>query len=106
MVKILEQSTQKTIVNWCKQNNILVAGYNGNSKNAIQGKINKEMGILKGYPDLFIPQYRLYLELKSPIGKPTSTQLEMHEQLRSWSYIVEIPHSAKEAVDIIKKYIQ
>jgi hypothetical protein len=104
-MKILEETTQKVIVNYCKQNNILVAGYNGNSKNAIQGKINKDMGILKGYPDLFIPQFRLYLELKSKTGKPTSTQLEIHEKLRSWGYIVEIPRSAKEAVDIIKTFL-
>ena len=55
-------------------------------------------GMKKGYPDLFIPEYRLYIELKRRDGGVVSAeQIACHEKLRSFGYRVEVCHGAAEA---------
>lgn len=102
-MKIKENTIQITIVTWCKQNNILVYHAMNNAKNAIQGAVFKKMGVLAGIPDLFIPQFKLYLELKSINGRLSKKQIEIIEKLRLYGYRIETPRSAKEAIDIIKE---
>lgn len=59
-------------------------------------------GMKKGYPDLFIPEYKLYIELKRRDGGVISAeQLACHEKLRSFGYRVEVCHGAAECWRVI-----
>lgn len=60
-------------------------------------------GMLKGCPDLFIPEYGLFIELKRRDGGVVSLeQQKVHKMLRSMGYKVEVCHGAKEAWRVIE----
>jgi hypothetical protein len=40
-------------------------------------------GVVRGIPDLYVPKYHLWIELKTPKGKLSSEQVEMHRYLRA-----------------------
>ena len=62
-------------------------------------------GMKKGYPDLFIPEYKLYIELKRRYGGVVSLeQMACHKKLRSFGYEVAVCHGAKEAYETVCKY--
>ena len=118
---ISEYQHQVAIVSRCKHENILIHS-NENSlqfpiptwfKPAIKEEIRKilhrlaqkriKAGQLNGLPDLFVPLYRLYIEMKKPGGRATKDQLKVHEQLRECGYDVIIAYSAEQAWEYIQK---
>ena len=65
------------------------------------------LGQRVGCPDLFIPKYHTFIELKKRDGgKPSKEQLEMQEILRSYGYTSEIIHGAKLAWELIERQMQ
>lgn len=62
------------------------------------------LGQRVGTPDLFIPKYHTFIELKKRDGgKPSKEQLEMQAILRSYGYTSEIIHGAKSAWELIEQ---
>lgn len=62
------------------------------------------LGQRVGTPDLFIPKYRTFIELKKRDGgKPSKEQLEMQAILRSYGYTSEIIHGARSAWQLIEQ---
>lgn len=62
-------------------------------------------GMLKGCPDLFLPEFDLFIEMKRRDGGVVSLeQKKVHEWLRHLGYKVEVCHGAKEAYESICKY--
>lgn len=63
----------------------------------------KAEGMTSGIPDLFIPQYKLFIEMKRRDGGVVSeSQKKVHKILRGLDYKVEVCHGAAAAWDIIK----
>lgn len=63
----------------------------------------KAEGLTSGIPDLFIPQYKLFIEMKRRDGGVVSeSQKKVHKILRGLDYKVEVCHGAAAAWDIIK----
>lgn len=61
-------------------------------------------GMLKGCPDLFIPEYGLFIELKRRDGGVVSAeQQKVHTMLRSMGYKVEVCYGAAECWQVIEK---
>ena len=61
-------------------------------------------GMFQGCPDLFFPEYRLFIEMKRRNGGICSEQqLKAHARLRKLGYIVEVCHGANKAWPIIEK---
>lgn len=80
----------------------------------IKIKINKLMailtnkryaqGMLKGVPDLFLPDFNLFIEMKRREGGIVSKeQLECHKELIKRDYKVEVCHGANIAWQVIEK---
>lgn len=64
----------------------------------------KNLGMRIGTPDLFIPKYHTFIELKKRGGgKPSKEQLEMQAILRSYGYTSEIIHGSKLAWELIEQ---
>jgi len=62
----------------------------------------KAEGMCPGAPDLFIPQYKLFIEMKRRDGGVVSeSQKKVHKILRQLDYKVEVCAGAKQAYDIL-----
>ena len=62
----------------------------------------KAEGMTAGIPDLFIPQYKLFIEMKRRDGGVVSeSQKKVHKILRGLDYKVEVCAGAKQAYDIV-----
>lgn len=76
-----------------------------------KGKIMKDMGVKKDYPDLILLIARggyhgLFVEVKKPDGKLTKTQKVRHEELRYQGYKVETCYGWEQGAQIINSYLQ
>lgn len=130
---VLEQAEQKALVTRCKMENIEVIGIENSLQfpiNAILDIVKpylserelqivkkrlqvlmaqlvekrKNLGMRIGTPDLFIPKYHTFIELKKRDGgKPSKEQLEMQAILRSYGYTSEIIHGSKSAWELIER---
>jgi len=61
-------------------------------------------GMLKGAPDLFIPQYKLFIEMKRRDGGVVSeSQKKVHKILRQLDYKVEVCYGALNSWQVVEK---
>lgn len=61
-------------------------------------------GLFKGAPDLFIPKYYTFIEMKKRNGGIASKeQLETQKLLQSYGYTSEICHGTKSAWELIER---
>ena len=132
MLKVLEQEEQKALVARCQMEGITIISIENSLQfpinaildivkpyvnivaiEAITLKLQKLMsmltnkrysqGMLKGCPDLFFPEFNLFIELKRRDGGVVSLeQKKVHKILRNYGYKVEVCHGAKEAWQVIE----
>ena len=132
MLNVLEKEEQKALVTRCKMEGIMVIGIENSLQfpidavldiikpysnpvaiSCIKEKLKKLMsmlinkryaqGMLKGCPDLFIPQFDLFIEMKRRDGGVVSAEQEkVHKELRNIGYKVKVCHGAKEAWQAIE----
>lgn len=86
---------------------------NGGSRNAIEGKKLKRMGVTPGMPDIFIPlanrKYEylgFFCELKVKPNKPTKTQIEVLNKLTENGYFCCVCYDADQFMESVNKYLQ
>ena len=134
MLKVLEQEEQKALVTRCQMEGITIISIENSLQfpvnaildivnpyckitaiDSIKERLNKLMatltnkryaqGMLKGCPDLFLPEYRLFIEMKRRDGGVVSLeQQKVHKILKSMGYEVVVCHGAKEAYKTVCKY--
>lgn len=132
MLNVLEQEEQKALVTRCNMEKITIISIENSLQfpinavldivkpyvniaaiETIKNRLQKLMsmltnkrytqGMLKGCPDLFIPEFNLFIELKRRDGGVVSAeQLKVHKLLRNYGYKVEVCHGAKEAWQVIE----
>ena len=132
MLNVLEQEEQKALVTRCNMEKITIISIENSLQfpinavldivkpyvniaaiETIKNRLQKLMsmltnkrytqGMLKGCPDLFIPEFNLFIELKRRDGGVVSAeQLKVHKILRNYGYKVEVCHGAKEAWQAIE----
>lgn len=102
-----EHEEQKALINKCKQENIFIFAIpNGVHLKKDYAQLNKlkAEGLINGIPDLFIPQYYLFIEMKKREGGIVSKeQQKCHECLRSYGYTVIVAKGAKCAWQAIQE---
>lgn len=81
------------------------------AKRAILGKRMKEMGYLKGVPDLFIPHpnryyHGFFIEMKTPKGRLSDEQKDVIPRLRAEGYKVEICRSLDDFMRMVNEYMR
>lgn len=134
MLKVLEQEEQKALVTRCQMEGIIIISIENSLQfpvnavldivkpyckitaiDSIKERLNKLMatltnkryaqGMLKGCPDLFLPEYRLFIEMKRRDGGVVSLeQQKVHKILKVMGYEVVVCHGAKSAWQIIEKF--
>ena len=82
---------------------------NGGSRNAIEAKKLKAMGVKSGVPDVLVLDHRqgfngLAIELKVGYNKPSEQQLDMLDKLVANNWMVVVCWSLDEAIAVIDWY--
>jgi len=81
-----EHNHQVGFVLWFRQNYpdvLIFAIPNGSWRDSQTAVKLKKEGVVRGIPDLYVPKYHLWIELKTPNGKLSPEQVEMHRYLRA-----------------------
>ena len=110
----LEAQEQKQLIQWCRQfvwgqflfhiANESIGGYGWTVR-------NRQMGIRKGVPDLFLPipqkgYHGLFIEMKSPKGRLSHEQGQWLKALNTFGYRVAVCKSFDEAKNELEEYMR
>lgn len=109
-----ESQEQIQLIQWCRQfpwgqflfhiANESVGGYGWMIR-------NRQMGIRKGVPDLFLPvpmqgYHGLFIEMKSPKGRLSHEQGQWLKALNTFGYRVAVCKSFDEAKNELEEYMR
>ncbi len=110
-----ETEIQRMLVRWLKFQYPRVlfnsGSLAGNATDARRGKLAKDLGYHKGWPDIEIMEQRnrhagLFLEIKSMSGTLSDSQKEVSVLLEERGYAFMVAKGFDEARDIITKYLE
>jgi hypothetical protein len=98
-----EHVIQCKAVQWIKQYTpyVVYAVPNGGKRGKLEAMRLRAEGVLAGIPDIHIPALSLFIEMKTPTGKVSPVQKEMHERLRKDGQIVAVCYSTQQAIDVV-----
>lgn len=104
-----EHIEQRNFVSWFRQNYkgvLIFAIPNGGARNKITaGKLKLE-GVTKGIPDLYIPEFNLWIEMKTTKGGRVSPeQKEIIGYLNALGHHAYVCHGCDEAKKVIINYL-
>ena len=112
-MKYDESYIQKIVVNYVRRAfpQVLFTCAPAVAKRARQGKENKLMGYLAGWPDLTFAvakhgYYGLFIELKTETGKISTDQQVILKALNDSGYKAIVCRSAEQAIESITKYLK
>ena len=74
---------------------------NGGKRAAITGQLLKAEGVLPGVADLFVPEYRLFLEVKTAAGRLSEAQREFWNVIAKLGYRYAVVRSVEEVYNIL-----
>lgn len=109
----IEHRLQSACVKWYRlqyRDNLLFAIPNGGARTAITGAMLKDEGVTAGVPDLLLCKARgehhgLFIEMKTAKGVLSESQRQMHEDLRSQGYKVEVCRCFDEFKKLVTDYL-
>tara|TARA_R110002050_G_scaffold73422_1_gene157978 strand:- start:327 stop:674 length:348 start_codon:yes stop_codon:yes gene_type:complete len=105
-----EHSEQVGFINWFRSQypEILIFAIPNGEKRAISvAKRLKAEGVVRGVPDLFIPAWNLWIEMKRVSGGRLSTdQKQMISYLENIGHTVIIGKGATDASQHIRKFME
>lgn len=101
-----EHAEQTAFVQWFRLQYpgvLIFAIPNGGARNkATAGKLKAE-GVLAGVPDLFIPRWRLFVEMKRKAhGRVSPEQAEVMRALGAAGYTCIVAHGCEDAMSKVK----
>lgn len=113
-IKISEHSLQVQCVQYFRfkyPSKLIIAIPNGGARNIVVATKLRAEGVLKGVPDLFIPEptdkyHGLWIELKVGYNKPTEYQKEIMKKLIFKGYACAVCYSFEEFEKIIIEYFK
>lgn len=104
----LEHIEQRNFVQWFRRQYpdvLILAIPNGGSRSMSQGAKLKLEGVVKGIPDLFVPAWNLWIEMKRIKGGIISNeQKKIKEYLISCDYSVLIATGCENATKQVKEF--
>ena len=107
MAERSEHIEQREFVQWVRQNTslLIIAIPNGGKRGKLEGMRLQAEGVTAGVPDLQIPMFALWIEMKAKGGRLSPVQKEMHERLRSEGQTVEVCYSTQEAINVVTQHM-
>ena len=108
MLKVGEHDEQVAFVQWFERRypNVMIwATPNGGKRHVVTAVRMKKEGVKAGVPDLFIPEWRLFIEMKTrDSGVVSTAQKYMIDYLRVVGYTVEIAKGCDDAIQIVLNF--
>lgn len=108
MTSKIEHSEQVTFVNWFRAtfpDVLIFAIPNGGHRAMAEGKRLKAEGVVAGVPDLFVPAWGLWIEMKRVIGGRVSPEQDKVAAYLSWcGYTVVFCRGWRAAVEAVEAY--
>jgi hypothetical protein len=102
-----EHEEQREFVQWFRQTypgTLIFAIPNGGARSPATASRLKAEGVVKGVPDLFVPAWELWIEMKRVKGGSTSLEQDMmHLYLRSVGYKVIVTKGFEDAKQQIEE---
>ena len=102
-----EHEEQRELVRWFRQTypaTLIFAIPNGGARNIATASRLKAEGVVKGVPDLFVPAWELWIEMKRVKGGSTSLEQDiMHLYLRGLFYTVLVAKGFEDAKQQIEE---
>jgi len=101
--KRTEHIEQREFVQWVRQWTplLVIAIPNGGKRGKLEAIRLRAEGVTAGVPDLHIPRFALWIEMKAKGGRLSPVQKEMHERLRSEGQTVVTCFSTEEAINVV-----
>jgi VRR-NUC domain len=103
---VSEHLEQARVVSWFRQtypDTLIFAVPNGGLRSKSQALKLKVEGVVPGVPDLFIPAWRVWVEMKRVKGGVLSKeQQNMIKYLQSVNYCVIVGHGAEDAINQLR----
>lgn len=100
-----EHLEQREFVSWFRKNHPGVRIFaipNGGARSIATASRLKAEGVSAGVPDLFIPAWRVWIEMKRAKGGTLSQkQKDWREYLTGCGYVVIVAHGKEEAIRAI-----
>jgi hypothetical protein len=111
----LESAEQASFVAWFEYQFpkiLIIASLNGaflfgdGERRALQGARLKKQGMKKGVPDLQVPEWRLWIEMKRLVGgRLSDDQILVHEHLRGFGDTVLVTEGAAAAMRLTQAFV-
>lgn len=109
-----ENAEQKQLIQWCRTRpDMQFLFHIPNESVGGQGWIirNRQLGVKKGVPDLFLPvpmhgYHGLFIEMKTKTGKTSPEQARWIEALNQFGYLAIVCHGWEEARNVLINYMQ
>ena len=95
-----EHSHQVGFLQWfrAKYPGILIFAIpNGGKRDIVTAKKLQMEGVVPGVPDLFVPAWSLWIEMKKPGGRLSEAQKDMIEYLEGIGHTVIVAYGARDA---------
>lgn len=102
-----EHVEQREFVKWFRQNHDvrIFAIPNGGKRSRNTGAMLKAEGVTAGVPDLFIPEWRVFIEMKRQKGGSVSKeQKDWGEYLKECGYTWTVAKGCDQAKELVKKF--
>ena len=103
-----EHAEQVTFVQWFRrtyQDVLIFAIPNGGHRNAVVASKLKAEGVMRGVPDLLIPAWGVWVEMKRAKGGRLSwEQKHMIEYLEANGYAVIVANGAANAIEQVREW--
>ena len=100
-----EHEEQTAFVNWFRhtyKDVLILAIPNGGYRNKYEAMRLKKEGVYKGVPDLYIPAFKTWVEMKTTTGQLSKAQKEVIEYLQSIGDTVIVGFGFLDAMEKIK----
>ena len=107
MAVYTEHKEQVLTVNWFRRTYPGVRIFaipNGGARNIVAASRLKMEGVSPGVPDLFVPAWGLWIEMKTTKGRVSPAQADWHQYLDSIGQVVVVAHSAEEAKEKVADF--
>ncbi len=104
-----EHQEQAAFVKWFRLQYpgvLIFAIPNGGARDPITGAMLKAEGVTPDVPDLEIPAWRMYVEMKKRSGRVDPDQEKMHEYLRGCGYHVVTCMGCDEAILAVRYQVK
>lgn len=104
-----EHVEQREFVSWFRKrySTLIMAIPNGEQRSQSVARRLKVEGVLAGVPDLYVPEYNLWIEMKRENGGQVSrSQTDVMDEMKSYGHTCRVAHGAGQARAIAIEVIE